>query len=210
MKSQLQTAAVSLVSALVGALVVSWAQAKHDARPVNAPVAPSAAVKPVEVRLLASGADPQLAQRLSALEQQLADRPAPAAAAQHDEALPDREEAEVYAAEHRAEREASFAAQVIDHAWAGEATRNFETDFAAFEDAPFSAGATDCRTSVCRTPLTFPSYDAARAGARKVIHHEYANNCTREILTPAPQGDPNQPYVATVYFDCANLRNPAP
>lgn len=208
MKSQIQTVAISMVSALVGALVVSFAQAKHEARPSSAPQAPAsarAADKPVEVRVLAAGADPQLAQRLSALEQRVGERPAEVVDP-IEEASHDREEALARAAEHRADREAKFAAEPVDRSWALDAGRRFDADFSSFEDATFKAGPMDCRSSLCRGELTFPSYDAARGAARKIVQHEYATNCTREILTPAPEDDGNAPYTATVFFDCRNLR----
>jgi hypothetical protein len=207
MKSQLQTVGISLGSAVIGALVVAWFQARTPAAQISAPSSPSATAAPVQVRVLSSNGDPALAQRLTALEQQVAARDeAPPDTA--DEPPIDREEAEARTAQRHEEQRASFEAQAVDRSWAPDTARAFEADFEIFEGRAFHVGQVDCRTSVCRTQLTWDSYEAALADSRNVVQHRYATNCARVIQTPTPS-EPSAPYTATVYFDCANLRGSA-
>lgn len=207
MRSQLQTLAISLSSAVVGALLVSWFQTtKVDKPRPAAPSPPLVSPRQVETRVLSTGVDPELSRRLSSVEQQLANRAEPQALVPRAEPPLNAADDEAEELEHRATREANFSAQPVDPAWAPAVARSFQADFGAFEGANFRAGAVDCRTNVCVVPLTWDSYAAATAQAKDIVQHGYANNCTREILTPAPEGDPRKPYTATVYFDCGNIR----
>ncbi len=209
MKSQLQTIGISLASALIGAAAVTWFQAQKVAAKEPAPSA-TASARPVEVRVLSQKSDPNLVERLSALEERVASQAMQAEGSEDVEAPPiDPVEADVRAAQRRENRESSFSAQTVDRTWAPDAARSFQADFEAFEDRTFDAGPVDCRTNTCRTQLTFDSYDAARAHAQRIVQHRYATNCVREIFTPEPEGEPSGPYTATVYFDCANLRESA-
>jgi len=208
MKSQLQTIGVSLLSAVVGALMVAWYQTPKVGPKIPVAALPSAASAPVEVRVVSAGTDPELARRLSAVEQQLANRNEPKP--NPIEELPtDPAEAAARALEDAEAQENSFAREPVDRAWAAAAAQSFQADLASFEGSTFKAGPVDCRTRVCRTKLTWASYDAARSEAKSVVQHGYATNCTKEVFTPPPDGDRDAPYTASLYFDCSNLRRKA-
>lgn len=109
--------------------------------------------------------------------------------------------------EHRQERESSFAAEPVDRRWAADTARSFQGELDGFGGTTFRAGAVDCRTNVCRASLTWSSYEAALAESKALVTHGYATNCTKELLTPEPEGAPGSPYTAHLYFDCGNLRS---
>jgi hypothetical protein len=201
MKSILQTAAVSITSALIGALVVTRVQSspRQQPQPIDT-TAPHTSGPPPEVHFLTTTSDPALAQRLSAVEQELGKRN-DSANAPIEEPPISPAEADARAAEHRQQREETFAKEPLDRVWSAGAARSFQSDFGAFEDAAFRVGSVDCRTSTCRVQLTWDSYSAARTQAKKIVQHSYAKNCMREILTPEPD-NPDAPYTASVYFDC--------
>jgi hypothetical protein len=204
-KSQLTMVGVSFISAIVGALVVSWLSAGKTDKPAPAPLAASSSPQPVQVRVLAAANDPQLAARLNAVEQQLAGRHEPTEAAGEDPPM-DAAQMEAVMLEHRQAREASFDAEPVDRSWAADTARSFQGELDAFEGTTFRAGSVDCRTKVCRASLTWNSYEAALAESKALVTHSYATNCTKELLTPEPEGAPGSPYSANLYFDCGNLR----
>ena len=201
MKSILRTAAVSITSAVVGALLVSRFQSSARQQPAPIPsTAPHTSGAPPEVRFLSTASDPALAQRLSAVEQELADRNDRRNAPIEEPPISPAE-ADAHVLQHRLQREQSFAKEPVDRVWSTDAARSFRADFGAFEGAVFRVGDVDCRTSTCRVQLTWDSYAAARAQAKKIVQYDYATNCMREILTPEPD-NPEAPYTASVYFDC--------
>jgi hypothetical protein len=209
MKSQLQVIAVSVTSAVLGGLVVIGVQAHASERKDPAPELPSPATSAVEVRVHTQSNDPRLAQRMAAIEEQLAARgelPPEPPPAEMEEPPIDPAEAEARAVVRRETRAASFAAEAVDRSWAAEAGRSLAADLAGFEGSSFRAGPVDCRTHVCRTELTWDSYAAARAEAKHVVQHGYTVNCTKEIFTPEPESDPEAPYTATFYLDCSKQR----
>ncbi len=207
MRALASYAGVAIASALVSATLVAAVQA-----PTRAPVAAS----PTEVVRTDRGATYRgvHAARLSALEGRLdalerSDAGAGGVEAAVAEAArppvePERSAEQVLS--QWSERLGAHDAALADASWAPEATRSFARDLDALSvGASFRFVEADCRTSTCTATVEFEDYDKAIADFESLLHHDYAVNCTRQVILPEP-ADPGVAYRARVLFDCANLR----
>jgi hypothetical protein len=101
---------------------------------------------------------------------------------------------------------AEHAAEAIDEPWSSIASRKLHVDLEQLADERgFSLTRTDCRTTSCSATLRWPSYQAAIDGFSALLHAGYQVSCARRITLPEPD-DPDQPYDATILFDCSTDR----
>ena len=101
---------------------------------------------------------------------------------------------------------AEHAAESTDESWASEAARRFQVDLEQLgEEHGFSLLQTACKTTTCSAALRWPSHHAAVDGFSTLLHASYELGCARRIALPEPE-DPDQPYDATILFDCTTAR----
>lgn len=104
---------------------------------------------------------------------------------------------------------AEHAAEPIDEPWSSEAARRFQAELEQLgEEHGFSLLETTCKTTTCSAALRWPSHHAAVDGFSALLHASYELACARRITLPEPV-DPDQPYDATILFDCTAARGAA-
>lgn len=77
------------------------------------------------------------------------------------------------------------------------------------QTSSFELVQTECRTTSCLATMQWPTYGKAQAEWRKLLHHGYQANCSREITLPEPS-DETAPYQATLVLDCEGWRAETP
>jgi hypothetical protein len=94
-----------------------------------------------------------------------------------------------------------------DPEWALEASQALVGDLTTLgEKLGFTVGPTDCKTTTCRSTITFGSYaDAQANGARLAEEYFGGLNCVQRVRQSRSQ-DPNGPSTAHLYLDCTDLR----
>lgn len=96
--------------------------------------------------------------------------------------------------------------QPVDPSWGPSTGALVRTDLEKIaESSTFKVIDADCKTTSCAGTLEWPSFGAATSEWRKVLHHGFQANCSRQVTLPDPP-DPNTPYRATVVLDCESWR----
>jgi len=157
--------------------------------------------------------DPQAFSRIAELERQMNEmqvaRTAAAAAgsAAPEEPTPDAAETRRKVDALYAELDRAHERDAADPQWAPSATKGFVGGLTALgEKAGFTVGQTECKTTSCRSVVTWPNYAAARATGAQLVEHYFGGlNCGQKIRLSEPS-DPNAPYSAQLYLDCTDLR----
>jgi hypothetical protein len=97
-------------------------------------------------------------------------------------------------------------AQPIDPAWARKTNAMLQSDLTELAaSSSFKLIEADCRTTSCIATVEWPSYGKAMVEWRRLLHHGYQANCSREITLPDAQ-DPQGAYQATIVLDCEKWR----
>jgi hypothetical protein len=98
----------------------------------------------------------------------------------------------------------------VDPAWAGKTSAMLKSDLAEVaQSSSFEVVETECKTTSCVATMKWATYGKAQAEWRKLLHHGYQANCSREITLPEPS-DQSAPYQATLVLDCETWRAEAP
>jgi hypothetical protein len=105
-------------------------------------------------------------------------------------------------------RDAQIRAESDDPKWSRGAKQSFQNDFDKLSArGHFEVKDVECKTTSCLATVTWPSYAEAKKMWHGLLHANYAENCSREVLVPEPeQGQAGAPYDATVFFDCTEDR----
>jgi len=103
---------------------------------------------------------------------------------------------------------AKHEAEVSDPAWSARTGLAFEADLTGLStEKGFRLLTSQCRTTTCSARLEWPDYKSALQGAPQLVHHVYRTNCgTATALPEPPSGRENDPYQATLLYDCASTR----
>jgi hypothetical protein len=100
-----------------------------------------------------------------------------------------------------------FDAESVDPHWSESAQADFNQDLDRLASTGgFSVQSVNCRVTMCKAELQWPSYAAARRSDGYLMTYRYTENCARHFFHPPPD-DPSAPYSATVYYDCESSRS---
>jgi hypothetical protein len=106
----------------------------------------------------------------------------------------------------RRDRSAQFEIESTDTAWAHTASRDLQQGLQRLGDEHgYTTKSVDCRTTLCRALLEWPTYADAQRSWKAVLHESYEPNCATEVYVPPPN-TADGPYEATVIFDCTEAR----
>jgi hypothetical protein len=95
----------------------------------------------------------------------------------------------------------------VDPGWARDVERAYNDDLQAISrDSQFRLLNVNCRTTSCIAELEFANFNIANQNWSKVLHRRYKTACGTEISIP-PTDKPDEPYRATVVFDCLSMRS---
>jgi hypothetical protein len=150
--------------------------------------------------------------RLSELEKrmnEMADRPDPEQPGAAPEP-PTEEEREAHADEAQAaasarlhEKIGAFESEAPDPAWAGATQATLETEMATLSSGARGEAvqSVQCKSTSCLATVSFPTYDAARAGFGRYAMGAYGEvRCAQTAVLDEPS-DPTAPYEVQVLFD---------
>jgi hypothetical protein len=215
-RARLGLVGASILGSIVGAAVMQWSvRTPTPAVPTQAPLVANASDVAAGDRV-----DPVLAevtQRLRDLEQRqddLEEETKSAAEPSSAVAAPptDPEALRRAAADEAAATERAFEAEPIDARWARQARQDFDADLASLGEASgvFQVVEVTCRSSQCRSVLSFKDRGDALAVSGQLMSNPYKHDCTRSLFALEPE--PNVPvaaeYLATLYFDCSEGKEP--
>ena len=99
-----------------------------------------------------------------------------------------------------------FTAEAVDTGWAQEASHALESDLGRLQSvAKWTRATVECRTSLCRGTMHWPSYQEAGGSLMTVLSAPYSRNCAITVTLPTPD-DPEAPYEGNAFFDCTEDR----
>lgn len=214
----LRQVAISLLSGIagvgIGAALVAKAWAPHR-EPTRVPSdAPASAVERSSLELAG------LSGRVRALEQSaaashVAPREPEQAGQEHDAPVPSAvpppepptpEQSRERATRIRNEQLTRFADEAVDPAWARPTAAALQSDIDALAPTiKASASTVDCRMSMCKGTLKWPSYAVASGNLTAILRAPYRKNCATVVTLPEPD-DRSAPYEGNVFFDCTRDR----
>lgn len=94
----------------------------------------------------------------------------------------------------------------VDASWSSATTKLFEEDVSMLgATEQFELVRTQCRTNTCSVTVQWDDYRGALDHYASLLHRDYKVSCTREVVLPEPDRR-EEPYQATVLFDCTRLR----
>lgn len=106
----------------------------------------------------------------------------------------------------RRDRTEQFEFERADAAWAGQAAYDLRANLEKLGSKQgYATKSVDCRATLCRASLEWPSYREAQTTWRSVLHQTYEPNCATEVYVPPPDADEG-PYEGTIIFDCSDAR----
>lgn len=206
-KVPLFASGVSLV--LGGVLVMGFGGRSTSTTPTVKGEAAKAAAAPAVISPAgASLPVAALEARIAALETKTAPA-APAEPNREPDPVPERPTAEEESRQTIAARDAqqrAFDAEGYDPAWSPGARNEFKRDLAALaQDKNYKVVGVDCKTTLCKATVEWPSYGEVRNTVSDLLYADYRNNCTKQIFAPVP-GNQADPYQGTVIYDCTASR----
>jgi hypothetical protein len=99
-----------------------------------------------------------------------------------------------------------FTAEAVDVEWAREASDALQADLGQIQStAKWTSASVECRTSLCRGTMQWPSYQEAGASLMTILGAHYSRNCAITVTLPTPD-DPAAPYEGNAFFDCTEDR----
>jgi hypothetical protein len=119
---------------------------------------------------------------------------------------PDAEAVKARAAQAVANRESQFKQEYADGAWSAKATDSLRDTLGQLKErGKYSVQDVECKTSLCRARVLWPSYSEAFDHWQDVLHAKLDMACQSEVYVPVPSNS-EEPYSAVAYFDCTEER----
>ena len=207
LKVPLVASVLSLGAGAALVLAFGAAKPKAAARTVTDDTARESGTQAPERRAPMSLPVAALEARIAALETQV-QPPEPAADAE-PEPFPERPTDEEESRQTRAvrdEQQRAFDAEGYDPAWSTTARSEFSQDLEALaQDKNYRVLNVDCKTTLCKATVEWPSYGEVTNTASDLLYADYRNNCTKMVFAPTPTNRAD-PYQGTVMYDCTSSR----
>jgi hypothetical protein len=106
------------------------------------------------------------------------------------------------------ELHARYEAESPDPRWARDAAAAIGNSLKErAQNGTFTIGEIDCKTTLCKASVSWPSYPAAHSEFRRLLG--LAVPCATEIFVPRPENE-DRPYDATLMLDCEPWRTGGP
>lgn len=141
-------------------------------------------------------------QRLTALEQRLAELSTPTPGGSARPAPTPLEAQQRYEA-----RLQQHAAEPVDPEWSRATASLIQADvLERAASMSFRLGRVDCRTTSCTAELEWPSLAEADREHGSLVHFPFRANCSRTVLLPPPAKADGGPLRASLLLDCESWR----